>query len=193
MATLKEIKVTVLNGSNYARWRVEVEDVLTGEGVWSIVDGSNKMPRDDPADEKKHAAYNKWISGDGKARSILRATLDDVTFNQWKDNDDVNTFMSTLHVLASKIDACGKAVKTSDEWLISKTLSSLPVEYGPFVASWNMMAGPDPKMSVFREKLMLTEQMIKSQEENRGYPKGPFGSAYPSFKLLGYHYTITIL
>lgn len=47
MATeLKSIGIIPLNGSNYPTWKLQCRMALMRDGVWNIVDGSEKSPED---------------------------------------------------------------------------------------------------------------------------------------------------
>ena len=189
------VRVNELNDTNYGRWAIQIADVLEGQKLWQYVEGSKAKPTDDPAVEKTHTAYLDWCAGDANARSIIRSSLDDTTFNiisdcktaeemmtrirehrepkttsvlmtamteffaaKWRDTDTASTFMANLSVLAGRINACEKGVKTTDDWIIAKTLSSLPPAYSSFVTSWSMMSEDAAKLSAFREKLQHTER-----------------------------------
>ena len=78
------VKVSQLSGDNFVRWRIELEDVLKGHGLWRHASEKTR-PVPKPEGDADLKQYLEWESSDSKARSIIRRTLDDVTFNHVQD------------------------------------------------------------------------------------------------------------
>ena len=58
MATeVKTVTVVPLNGSNYSTWKVQCRMALLKEGVWGIVNGTEKDPGE-TADAEVRAKFN---------------------------------------------------------------------------------------------------------------------------------------
>ena len=81
----------------------------------------------------------------------------------WKDGDDVSSFMASLAVIASRINTV-KPKMVTDEFIIAKTLTSLPSEFGAFVQSWYLVAKEESTLSEFREKLLTAERGMSRDE-----------------------------
>lgn len=131
----REIRVSKLCKATYARWKIEIRDVLESHNIWEIADGTETKPT-------VAAEIKNWKAKDSKARSIIRSTLDDATFDQvcdcdtsadilkriktvfepkslnvllellrdfftysWKPESTVGTFVAGLNVIARKIEA----------------------------------------------------------------------------------------
>ena len=85
MGKLQNVKIIELNNDNYGRWIISIQDALEGHKLWSIVDGKTSKPADSNSDATIHKTYLEWIANDATARSIIRSTLDEVTFNHVRD------------------------------------------------------------------------------------------------------------
>ena len=91
------VSVVVLGRDNYTRWRIEIEDALRGHGLWWHASGAEPKKAEpsplaagaDQTAKTAHAAkvkeFRDWDEKDSKARSIVRRTLDDVTFAHVQD------------------------------------------------------------------------------------------------------------
>ena len=55
MAESRTVAVTLLNGSNYATWKIQCKMALMKEGLWKIVEGTKVAPGE--AD----AGYHKFV------------------------------------------------------------------------------------------------------------------------------------
>lgn len=82
---LKDIRVSKLTKSTYARWKIEIRDVLESHRIWEIAAGKmlkpNELKKEDGA-VKNEKEIEDWKAQDSKARSIIRSTLDNTTFDQ---------------------------------------------------------------------------------------------------------------
>ena len=198
-------RLLTLTRKNYARWIIEVEDVLRSKSLWSHVTGRVTVVAE-PKEDEDSKPFDAWDSKDSKARSIIRGSLDEATFNHvrdcktskqiidrirelrepkttdalmtslteffatgWKDEDDVSSFMASLAVIASRINTV-KPKMVTDEFIIAKTLTSLPSEFDTFVQSWYLVAKEESTLSEFREKLLTAERGMSRDEwtEYRG-------------------------
>ena len=204
------MKVSMLSRDNYARWRIEIEDVLAGHGLWSYASGEEQVVVKPAADDRELAVklkkYQEWHKNDSKAKSVIRRTLDDTTFNhvvdcvsshaileriktlrdpkttdvlmtsitsffeeRFREEDDVTSFLARLAVTSAKVNGCeNKDVKLTDQFIVGKTLASLPARFSSFKSSWYMLAKNDSKLEEFREKLLTSEQEIMSQDKQAG-------------------------
>lgn len=79
-------KVVTLSRDNYQRWRIELKDILMAKQLWSIATDASAVVAV-PASGANADEYNKYLVKDAKARSLIRKTLDDVTFNHVRDCD----------------------------------------------------------------------------------------------------------
>ena len=212
--------VVALGRDNYARWRIEVETALRGQGLYWHASGAE--PRiEEPAalaaaatavQRTEHEAnvksYRAWDEKDSKARSVIMRTLDDTTFShvadctsskaildriselrdpkttdvlmtgltaffdeKWHEDDDVSSFMARLAVHASRVNGCkSDTVTIADQFIMAKTLTSLPPAFAHFVQSWHLVAKADSSLSSFREKILGAERsMVDVQSSSNAY------------------------
>ena len=207
------MSVVVLGRDNYTRWRIEIEDALRGHGLWWHASGAEPKKNEpspvvagaDQTARTAHAAkvkdFRDWDERDSKARSIIRRTLDDVTFahvqdcksskaildrvkelrdpkttdvlmmgittffaETWREEDDVSSFLARLSVLAGVVNGIeDDDAKISDKFVMGKTLTSLPSQFGNFVQSWNLIAKKETKLDEFREKLLAAERGLTNE------------------------------
>ena len=77
-------KLTILTSESYARWRYDIEIILSVRGLWKITTGDEKAP-DRPDDLAAVSAdirriyykdLNAWLLKDNKAKEILTRSLD---------------------------------------------------------------------------------------------------------------------
>lgn len=210
----KDVNVVVLGRDNYARWRIEIETVLRGQGLYWHASGAEPKAEEpdvlpagaDNAARTAHTAslksFRDWDEKDSKARSIIMRTLDDTTFShvadcssskaildriaelrdpkttdvlmtgltaffdeKWGADDEVSSFMARLAVHASKVNGCkSDTVTIADQFIMAKTLTSLPPPFRHFVQSWNLVAKADTSLSSFREKVLAAERNMVEQE-----------------------------
>ena len=114
-------------------------------------------------DCKTSAAMMKRIREmrEPKTTSVLMSSMTEFFAIKWKEGESVSSFMSSLSIVSGKISACEKVAKaTPDDWIIAKTLSSLPAAYSSFVNSWNLMAVDKATITTFREKLLIAERSM---------------------------------
>ena len=96
---------------------------------------------------------------DPHTTDVLMGSMTDFLNEKWKEDDDVTSFMSRLAVSASKVNSCkNRNVNIGNEFIMAKTLVSLPAKFSHFVSSWYMMGAKDPKLDDFREKLLTCER-----------------------------------
>lgn len=98
---------------------------------------------------------------DPKTTDVLMTSMTGFFAEVWKENDDVSSFLARLAVHAGRVNACDKAAKITDEFVIAKTLASLPSAFTSFVSSWYLIAKAEPTMSEFREKLLTAERGMR--------------------------------
>lgn len=82
---LKDIRVTKLTKSTYARWKIQIRDVLECYRVWEIATGDIAKPveiKNQDGTIVNIKDINDWRVKDSKARAVIRSTLDDTTFDQ---------------------------------------------------------------------------------------------------------------
>ena len=56
MAEIKTVSIVPLTGANYATWKIQCQMALMKEGLWKIVNGSEKAPTERDALTK----FNSW-------------------------------------------------------------------------------------------------------------------------------------
>ena len=76
--------IAKLDKSNYGRWIIDIKDVLSGSNLWTIVSEDEPKPNLETTGTEAAIAASKkknddWIRRDGKARRILRGSIDDVS------------------------------------------------------------------------------------------------------------------
>ena len=81
MSLLKDIELPKLGPDNYSRWKLEIEDILNSNGLWSVVNGTSVCP----INPMKVKEIEEWSRNDSKAKCVLRRTLTDVYFNHTRD------------------------------------------------------------------------------------------------------------
>lgn len=82
---LKDARVTKLTRATYGRWKIEIRDILECHRIWEIAAGTTLKPAE--VKSQNGAVTNTkeiddWKAKDSKARSVIRSTLDDTTFDQ---------------------------------------------------------------------------------------------------------------
>ena len=63
-------RLLTLTRDNYARWIIEVEDVLRSKSLWSHVTGRVTVVAE-PNEDEDSKLFDAWDSKDSKARSII--------------------------------------------------------------------------------------------------------------------------
>lgn len=79
-----DIRVTKLSKVTYNRWKIEIRDALESHRIWEIASGITIKP-EEVRNEGRIANIKEiedWKVKDSKARSIIRSTLVDTTFDQ---------------------------------------------------------------------------------------------------------------
>ena len=102
---------------------------------------------------------------DPKTTDVLMTGLTAFFAERWEDSDDVSSFMSRLAVHASRVNGCkSDTVTIADQFIMAKTLTSLPASFGHFVQSWNLVAKADSSLSSFREKVLAAERSMRDPQ-----------------------------
>lgn len=81
----RDIRVSKLSKATYSRWKIEIRDALESHRIWEIASGITSKPQQiNNVDGilMNHKEIEEWKARDSKARSIIRSTLDDTTFDQ---------------------------------------------------------------------------------------------------------------
>ena len=101
---------------------------------------------------------------DPKTTDVLMTGITAFFAETWDDEDDVSSFMSRLAVHAGRVNGCkSDTVTIADQFVMAKTLTSLPAAYGHFVQSWHLIAKSDTTLSDFREKVLAAERSMVVQ------------------------------
>lgn len=95
----REIRVTKLSKSTYNRWKIEIRDALESHRIWEIASNFSGKPQE--VSNADGIVVNKkdiddWKARDSKARSIIRSTLDDTTFDQVCDCESSADIMKRI-------------------------------------------------------------------------------------------------
>lgn len=100
---------------------------------------------------------------DPKTTDVLMTGITGFFAETWHESDDVSSFMARLAIHAGKVNGCkSQHSQISDQFIMAKTLTSLPREYGHFAQSWNLIAKSDTKLTEFREKILAAERTMYS-------------------------------
>lgn len=82
---LRDVRATKLTKATYNRWKIEIRDVLESHRIWEIAARRTTRPNERKTQEDI-VSYVKeiddWKAKDSNARSVIRSTIDDTTFNQ---------------------------------------------------------------------------------------------------------------
>lgn len=81
---IKDIRVAKISKATYNRWRIEIKDALESHRIWDIACGIITKPEEVKVENvvRNKKEIDDWRAKDSKARSIIRSTLDDTTFDQ---------------------------------------------------------------------------------------------------------------
>ena len=102
---------------------------------------------------------------DPKTTDVLMTGLTAFFDERWQDDDDVSSFMARLAVHASRVNGCkSDTVTIADQFIMAKTLTSLPPVFAHFVQSWHLVAKADSTLSSFREKILGAERNMVGVE-----------------------------
>ncbi|XP_011858586.1 PREDICTED: uncharacterized protein LOC105556124 [Vollenhovia emeryi] len=98
----RDIRVTKLSKAAYNRWRIEIRDALESHRIWEVASNVTVKPEETKTDDG--AITNKreiedWKVKDSKARSIIRSTLDDATFDQVCDCESSADIMRRIKTI----------------------------------------------------------------------------------------------
>lgn len=143
----REIRVTKLSKSTYNRWKIEIRDALESHRIWEIASSFSGKPQE--ISNADGIVVNKkdiddWKARDSKARSIIRSTLDDTTFDQVCDCESSADIM--------------KRIKAVYEPKTLNVLIELLREF--FVYSWK----PDSTVGTFVAGLRVITRRIEALE-----------------------------
>ena len=122
------VQAVKLDDSNYAHWRLVIEEVLKGNGLWPYVMGKVAKPAEDYVDEAKMDKYVKWEAAHSRAKAIILTSLDMVTLNQVTEcitSEDLWTKIKGLKEIKSN-DAFGSALTEffNASWSVDETVAS---------------------------------------------------------------------
>lgn len=96
---LRDARVTKLTKATYSRWKIEIRDVLESHRIWEVAAGRTIKPEEvkTPTGTVSNAKeIDDWKAKDSKARSVIRSTLDDTTFNQVCDCETSADIMNRI-------------------------------------------------------------------------------------------------
>jgi len=68
----KSVSVMLLNGANYATWKIQCRMVLIRDGLWSLVNGTDEAPNKDTHAEN----YAKFMNRSDKALATIVLAVD---------------------------------------------------------------------------------------------------------------------
>lgn len=143
----REVRVTKLSKATYSRWKIEIRDALESHRIWEIAGGITVKPeeaRNDDGTVSNSREIEDWKVKDSKARSIIRSTLDDTTFDQVCDCE------SSADIV--------KRIKTVYEPKTLNVLLELLREF--FIYSWK----PDSTVGTFVAGLKVIARRIEALE-----------------------------
>ena len=96
---------------------------------------------------------------DPKTTDVLMTGITAFFAETWNAGDDVSSFMGRLAVHAARVNGCkSEKAQVTDQFVMGKTMTSLPVSYAHFVQSWNLVAKAESTLTDFREKLLAAER-----------------------------------
>jgi len=84
-SSLRDIRVTKLTKATYSRWKIEIRDALESYQIWEVTTGKTTRPYEVRSEDGvviNVKEIDDWRVKDSKARSVIRSTLDDTTFDQ---------------------------------------------------------------------------------------------------------------
>ena len=98
---------------------------------------------------------------DPRTTDVLMTGITAFFAETWSAGDDVSSFMGRLAVHAARVNGCkSEKAQITDQFVMGKTMTSLPVSYAHFVQSWNLVAKADSTLTDFREKLLAAERSM---------------------------------
>lgn len=191
----KGASIILLNGVNYPTWKIQCRMVLIRDGVWSIVNGSEKVPAS--ADTDKLA---KFMARSDKALATIVLSVEPsllyllgdpvdpvVVWNTLQDQFQKKTWANKL-ALRRKLNSLnlkdGNSVTDhikamtevfselavigapmEDEDKVVTLLASLPESYNVLVTALEAHADV-PKMEIVTERLLHEERKIQAREND---------------------------
>lgn len=100
--SLRDIRVAKLTKATYGRWKIEIRDVLESYRIWEITTGRTTKPNEVKSGDgivTNVKEIDDWKAKDSKARSVIRSTLDDTTFNQVCDCETSADIMKRIKAI----------------------------------------------------------------------------------------------
>lgn len=116
-----------------------------------------------------------------KSVNDLMAGISDFLDLDWKEDDDVTSFLASLSLIKSRVNAVNDAnVKLTDGWMVMKTLKSLPPGFASFVQSWNLTTDDKSTFESFRKQLLNAERIVRADtgSEQRSGNQVPPGDSF---------------
>jgi len=98
----RDIRVTKLSKASYSRWKIEIRDALESHRIWEIASGTVSKPQEVNISDGSTAnrkEIEEWKAKDSKARSIIRSTLDDTTFDQVCDCESSADILKRIKII----------------------------------------------------------------------------------------------
>jgi len=98
----RDIRVTKLSKASYSRWKIEIRDALESHRIWEIASGTVSKPQEmniSDGSVTNRKEIEKWKAKDSKARSIIRSTLDDTTFDQICDCESSADILKRIKII----------------------------------------------------------------------------------------------
>ena len=71
MTEVKAVSIVPLNGLNYPTWKVQCRMVLTKDGLWTIVDGTEAPPPEHEVDK-----YRKFVRRRDRALALIVLSIE---------------------------------------------------------------------------------------------------------------------
>lgn len=193
----KGTSIVLLNGANYPTWKIQCRMVLIRDGVWSIVNGTEKIPTEVDNAAKFTARSDKalativlsvepsllYLLGDPVDPVIVWNTLQEQFQKKtWanklalrrrlnslnlKHGESVTNHIKSMTEVFSELAVIGAPMEDEDK--VVTLLASLPESYNVLVTALEANAEV-PKMEVVTERLLHEERKIQARnsETHRG-------------------------
>lgn len=188
----KTVTIYPLNGSNYPTWKIQCQMALMKDGLWSIVNGSERAPEavgDRPKfmARKDRALATIVLSVDPSLLYLIGTPEDPVEVwskleNQFqkktwanklelrrklyslrlKDGDSVQSHIKAMTEIFNSLSVVGDPISGEDQ--VVYLLASLPESYSMLVTALEANAEV-PNMELVTERLLHEEIKLKGREE----------------------------
>ena len=151
----RDTRVVTLTKDNYVRCRTEIEDALRGHGLYWVASGKDKVVAE-PAEEvsgyaDKLKAFRDFDEKDSKARSIIRRTLDDISFCHVQDLKSSKEILDRIKELRNpqSTDILMDTITAffSETWLSDDDVSSFMARLNVHAIKVNDFKSDDAKIS----------------------------------------------